>query len=1387
MYIIKRIEEDFAKENDTDWNDMKNKLNEANNNKKMSNNNNNETGNENTQDLSLLMFALKYGKYKVASSIVMYLHDDFNKFMKNSEIFRNIFLNCIQSDEDEQYLLVNAILKRISEILQVCKEFSQEHQKRFLRDISSCLNYMKGRKKTTYGSATIFHYLSYKGQKEIIENILSVAEKIKPLLENITEKKYKPKEKKNTLEKENTSLAAIFLKMYDNDENEYTPLCYAILGGNLSCVKLLADKGVNDSKLEIDYKTGVIAARVGSEQIIDYLYSKFNFKTKMVFMHETMKVHRITVVEKLLEEVKSDSDWCMIFTTLYFAVVSGSLEIVRNTLTKMKLRYKQQEVLQAKVNKYYCNQNTPLLIAVKLHPLNYAILDELLSYGADVWLHDDRGKSFFHYIPYETLKQLFFRSKICYEKYCFFKATENIDSEACQALFYRSSLYREKYCCFMAAKNNDHEFLTNYNINDIITWKSKSAKTIFHYAAKYKADDVLKYCLELLNGYKTYLSMKDMNGKTPLMLACEVGNLSSIKIFVGDNETNVGLAIPLVDEHGGTILQCLANNNSRESADILQYLNEKFPQHILKIANMQNLDGDTALHLAVKNKNSYVMRSLLYSNPNIYNNKELLPFHYVFHHNDQDFADEFMSLFDKSYSLVHTNLSLGVPILHYAARQKMTTFLKYLIENGADIFQENEEGNTVLHYLACLSVQKDSQPQIYIEMANIAINAYTTRAFQKKSKCIIFYGKHKIIFISKQQILFYLTRCVLNRDNCSVLNYSVRIGAVKYLQMLISPISHDELNDFDISVSEDEFKNHDYYNITFLTPKYSLKPIKVNFVGKSLLEEIVNSPQAYKFAKLFDEEPMKHLHKEYVSIYERIYLVFLLLHIFYMSCFTYLTLPNWQNSISYNNTHLYGRTDTINECFPLFFIWPVMLIVVKFFVKQRNFIIFKKIINGPIMIFRSLIESPVSNQKPNEKKHKSALGTAFNFVITLLLTFSYVILAFTFYIKFGYHSNNYFRLVMAVSTVLLTIIEIILVPLMWIIIQGKSAYIGSIAVALYFGSFCYFYYSQNALSDSTTKLNGTNLTMNEFQDSYLNSTAFSTSPSLEYFWLAIFVPIISLMSVLLITAWLMDKEMKQISGFIACLTYVVEKFLNWFGSIMFLSILISWYILYAISNENQNYILAICLLVGWTYSLNFVAAFRSMNLFGVILKKIIYEDMLRFILVYTFVVLGFSFALYTMSFNRFGFLDEKPTPLDVIYLAIQLSVGLGEGIIKIDAEDNNQIPTLWADVKIVHVMFIIAANVILLNIIIAMMSATYEYVQTEEMMKWRCNCFKQLLGIHTCILNKCMNLANWINKNKMKYIPIKMYINDNNKIKLTILKLSRSSFSFENISDTIED
>ncbi|CAD5116603.1 DgyrCDS5478 [Dimorphilus gyrociliatus] len=156
--------------------------------------------------------------------------------------------------------------------------------------------------------------------------------------------------------------------------------------------------------------------------------------------------------------------------------------------------------------------------------------------------------------------------------------------------------------------------------------------------------------------------------------------------------------------------------------------------------------------------------------------------------------------------------------------------------------------------------------------------------------------------------------------------------------------------------------------------------------------------------------------------------------------------------------------------------------------------------------------------------------------------------------------------------------------------------------------------------------------------------------------------------------------------------------------------------------ETACYFLAVALVTGWLFTINFTKGFENVHAFSIMLRHIIIRDCVRFLLLYSFVLVGFSFALHAL-FQRGGGSGDI-NPAETIFNAFNMMIGMSSIF-----EDGDH----DVYVKVVYVLYITLSTIILLNLLIAMMNDSYAAVKGKEGTTWRVGSIRMALKLEASL------------------------------------------------------
>ena len=181
------------------------------------------------------------------------------------------------------------------------------------------------------------------------------------------------------------------------------------------------------------------------------------------------------------------------------------------------------------------------------------------------------------------------------------------------------------------------------------------------------------------------------------------------------------------------------------------------------------------------------------------------------------------------------------------------------------------------------------------------------------------------------------------------------------------------------------------------------------------------------------------------------------------------------------------------------------------------------------------------------------------------------------------------------------------------------------------------------------------------------------------------------------------------------------------------TLIITWYVLYAVNSPSQVEVLAFGIMIGWMCALSFTDGFENLHSFSIMLKKIIMTDMTKFLMLYVVVLLAFSFGFQALLWVIPSIRATFPDAADYMFMTFSIMVGQESLFAGLEeAETLGFIGLEWTT-KIVYVFYILLTTVILLNLLIAMMSDSYSDVRSREGTNWRVGSVKLALQLEKSI------------------------------------------------------
>nr|KAG5701548.1 hypothetical protein BaRGS_024798 [Batillaria attramentaria] len=171
--------------------------------------------------------------------------------------------------------------------------------------------------------------------------------------------------------------------------------------------------------------------------------------------------------------------------------------------------------------------------------------------------------------------------------------------------------------------------------------------------------------------------------------------------------------------------------------------------------------------------------------------------------------------------------------------------------------------------------------------------------------------------------------------------------------------------------------------------------------------------------------------------------------------------------------------------------------------------------------------------------------------------------------------------------------------------------------------------------------------------------------------------------------------------------------------IVYALLVIAWVVTYSLDYKDMDYFLSVAVCLGWLYTVTFTRGFRLIHYFWRMIQNMIIKDILKFLFIYLFVLLAFSFAIHAVFQISSAQADVYATPFDTMFLVFNLMIGMGE--LFDDNLDTNMsaVNRNTVYLKVVYLIYMVLATILLLNMLIAMMNDSYSAILRQHGVDWR--------------------------------------------------------------------
>ena len=180
------------------------------------------------------------------------------------------------------------------------------------------------------------------------------------------------------------------------------------------------------------------------------------------------------------------------------------------------------------------------------------------------------------------------------------------------------------------------------------------------------------------------------------------------------------------------------------------------------------------------------------------------------------------------------------------------------------------------------------------------------------------------------------------------------------------------------------------------------------------------------------------------------------------------------------------------------------------------------------------------------------------------------------------------------------------------------------------------------------------------------------------------------------------------------ITYVVYNLqLPTLGS--FAISLILYFILKAMKNEYEVFMLSLSMLFGWIHCIYFTRAFQSTSFFALMLHRVLFADILRFLSIIAIMVLSYTMmtsAILMMDVSLTEHINDNhditnPTnPIPIMFDFFQLASGIADFSLL-------QESSYWFICGAIYISFLVIANILMFNLLIASMSNRYALISAN--------------------------------------------------------------------------
>ncbi|XP_060084221.1 uncharacterized protein LOC132563479 [Ylistrum balloti] len=753
--------------------------------------------------------------------------------------------------------------------------------------------------------------LSDKENDALLHQVFQVPQSTRSVLHQITELNSLPLAKK-VLEKFSTrseKIKAIEMETRVVVEGQrprvFSSYHFAAFMGFTDLVNLYLDTGVDIDLLNVKKDTALLwAARWGHIETVNCLLDRranvsLENDKKSTALYWAVRYQKYDIVRLLLEKGKANPNQTRLLGLVAPIVIASALG--NNMIIKELINY------GADVNTVIRGGEMPLHHAAKEGHVD--VVQTLLKENSILTAQDERGDSALILASQnehaDVVKLLLDKGADMYHKNHFgidawHSAITQGSDEVLRVLtkhynkLYDKNRTLKSPLCIAASLGRCRKIETLITMGADPEHQDEDGNTILHHAAANNKDDVIKMFHNIVD-----INALNNKGETALHIACRDGHHKAVLELIDKKaKSNIG------NTDGENALHTVALSPAT-TPDIARALVEHtIKSHDWESVNAVDAQGNNALHLAARFASPNVLwefRFVRFRDTDVDGNT---PLHEAVIPGKEDILKTALDIYEDMQrdADINTLNRNSESVLHLAADAGFSESVSRLVFYGADLTCADGDGNTVLHRLIRSITEDKGMSEVYMKVVETIL--HDSVRWWSTMQRIPYPAENKGLFKEMQrEALVSLTNDYKNNDNLSVLAYAFKLGSNIFLdRFLMMP---------DIMM----FKRGEevYFDVSYLTPLTSRTSNRCCDIAtsehvNSNIELLVSLETKDRASLVLDVPPVRRMEQMYTSICAWAYAFFMLIHIVYMSLFSYLGVSvadkfrNMHNGVPLVNT-----------------------------------------------------------------------------------------------------------------------------------------------------------------------------------------------------------------------------------------------------------------------------------------------------------------------------------------------------------------------------------------------------------------------------------------------------------------------------------------------------